>query len=85
MNPTLLPLAAVVVGGDMSAAYDTFVAGMRETLYARATAAATKDLVVLPATHGDRAGLVGCAALALDHVLAPATIDAMLGSPPGRS
>jgi predicted NBD/HSP70 family sugar kinase len=81
----LLNPAAVVVGGDMSAAYDTFVAGMRETLYARATAAATKDLVVLPATHGDRAGLVGCAALALDHVLAPATIDAMLGSPPGRS
>jgi len=76
----LLNPAAVVVGGDMSAAYDTFVAGMRETLYARATAAATKDLVVLPATHGDRAGLVGCAFLALDHVLAPATIDALVGT-----
>lgn len=74
----LLNPAAVVVGGDMAAAYDTFVAGMRETLYAGATAAATKDLVVLPATYGDRAGLVGCAALALDHVLAPAAIDAML-------
>jgi predicted NBD/HSP70 family sugar kinase len=76
---------AVVVGGDMAAAYDTFVAGMRETLYAGATAAATKDLHVLPSTHGDRAGLVGCAALALDHVLAPHAIDALLAGTVRRS
>jgi predicted NBD/HSP70 family sugar kinase len=76
---------AVVVGGDMAAAYDTFVAGMRETLYAGATAAATKDLQVLPSTHGDRAGLVGCASLALDHVLAPHAIDALLAGTAPRS
>ena len=81
----LLNPAAVVVGGDMAKAYDTFIAGMRETLYAGATAAATKDLVVVPATHGDRAGLVGCAALALDHVLAPSTVNAMLGRSAPRS
>jgi hypothetical protein len=49
-------------------------------VYARASALATRDLQVLPATHGDRAGVVGCAAMALDRVLSPAAIDARLGS-----
>jgi predicted NBD/HSP70 family sugar kinase len=74
----LLNPQAVVVGGDMAAAYDAFVAGLRESLYANATSLATRELQVLPATHGSRAGLVGCAVLALDHVLDPAAVDAAL-------
>ena len=74
----LLNPAAVVIGGDMAAAFDTYAAGVRESVYARAGAFATRDLQIVPATHGDRAGLVGCAALALDHVLAPAAVDARL-------
>ena len=72
----LLNPATVVLGGDMAAAFDVLAGGVRETLYARASALATRDLRLVPATHGDRAGLVGCAALALDHVLAPAVVDA---------
>lgn len=75
---TLLNPEAVVVGGDMAAAFDTYAAGLRESLYARATALATRDLQVVPSTYGDRAGLVGCAVMALDAALAPAAVDARL-------
>jgi predicted NBD/HSP70 family sugar kinase len=75
---TLLNPHAVVVGGDMSAAFDVYAAGLRESVYARSTALATRDLQVLPSTYGDRAGLVGCAVMALDRALAPAAVDAML-------
>ncbi|MGZ4454824.1 MAG: ROK family protein [Nocardioides sp.] len=74
----LLNPRVVVVGGDMAGAFDLFAAGLRESVYGRAGALATRDLQFLPAVHGDRAGLVGCAALALDHVLAPAAVDARL-------
>jgi predicted NBD/HSP70 family sugar kinase len=69
---------AVVLGGDMAAAFDVYAAGVRESLYARASALATRDLLVLPSTYGERAGLVGCAALALDHVLSPAAVEQRL-------
>mgnify|MGYP003704542881 CR=1 FL=1 len=67
---------AVVLGGDLSAAFDPLASGVKETLYPRTSELATRRLRLLPSTHGDRAGLVGCAALALDHALAPAAVDA---------
>ncbi|MBB6627309.1 ROK family protein [Nocardioides sp. KIGAM211] len=78
----LLNPQAVVVGGDMAAAFDLYVAGVRESVYARAGALATRDLQFLPAAHGDRAGLVGCGALALERVLSPAAVDARLAALP---
>lgn len=78
---TLLNPQAVVLGGDMAAAFDVYAAGVRESLYARATALATRELQVLPSTFGDRAGVVGCAVMALEAALAPVSIDAMLTSP----
>ncbi|MFT4287927.1 ROK family protein [Nocardioides sp.] len=74
----LLNPEAIVVGGDMGVAFEIYTAGVRETVYARSTALATRDLQFLPATHGDSAGLVGCAALAIDHVLSPAAVDTHL-------
>ncbi|TWH00928.1 putative NBD/HSP70 family sugar kinase [Nocardioides sp. J9] len=74
----LLNPRAVVLGGDMAGAYDVYAAGVREAVYAKASALATRELQFLPATYGDRAGLVGCAALALDAVLSPAAVDARL-------
>ena len=76
----LLNPGAVVVGGDMAAAHDIFVAGLRETLYSSATALSTRDLRILPATHGESSGVVGCAAMALEHVLDPAAVTAALSS-----
>lgn len=75
---TLLNPTAVVIGGDMAPAYDTFAAGLRETLYAHATSYATAELAILESTHGEMAGLVGSGLLALEHVLAPAYVDRAL-------
>jgi predicted NBD/HSP70 family sugar kinase len=76
----LLNPAAVVIGGDMAAAFDFYVAGVRESVYRRSAPLATRDLQFLAAAHGDRAGVVGCAALALDHVLSPLAVDARLAA-----
>ena len=74
----LLNPHAVVIGGDLAAAFDVYAAGIRESVYARSSALATRNLRFLPATFGDRAGVVGCAAMALDHALSPAAVDARL-------
>lgn len=71
---------ALVIGGDMAPAYDTFVAGLRETLYADATEVASRDLEILPSTYGAQAGVVGCAQLVLSEVLSPASLDKVLAS-----
>lgn len=74
----LLNPGAIVVAGDMAEAYDIFVAGVRETLYAGTTALGSHDLEIMPATEGDMAGLVGCAQLAVADVLDRASIDRYL-------
>ncbi|MGO4256433.1 ROK family protein [Marmoricola sp. RAF53] len=76
----LLNPEAVVLGGDMSAAYDTFVAGLREGLYAHAAPVATRRLQVLASTHGEQAGVIGCARLALEAILDPVQIDLALSA-----
>jgi predicted NBD/HSP70 family sugar kinase len=74
----LLNPEAVVVGGDLAQAYDIFVAGLRETLYSQASALATRELVIVPVTHGDRSGVVGCAAMAIREILDSAAVDRVL-------
>ncbi|MCA1981495.1 ROK family protein [Nocardioides nematodiphilus] len=75
----LLNPEVVVVGGDMGQAFDLYTAGLRESVYARSTALATRELRFVPSIHGDSSGLVGCAALAIDHILAPGSVDQRLG------
>jgi predicted NBD/HSP70 family sugar kinase len=74
----LLNPAVLVVGGDMAAAYDIFVAGLRETLYRDATALATRVLQVVPSTYGEKAGVIGSAVLVLDTILSADAVDASL-------
>src|SRR6185312_5072208 len=74
----LLNPEALVIDGDMSKAYDIFVAGLRETVYGNATALATRELRILPSTHGDQSGVIGCAAMVLDHVLSARAVGAAL-------
>ena len=74
----LLNPGVVVVGGDMTGAYDLFVAGLREALYGNASALATRVLRVVPAAFGDRAGVLGTAMMVLDQVLRSETIDALV-------
>ncbi len=80
----LLNPAAIVVGGDIAPAFEIYLAGMRESVYAGISAFAATDLTFAPARFGESAGLVGCAALALDNVLRPSAIDRLvdlIGSP----
>ncbi|CAN5604005.1 ROK family transcriptional regulator [soil metagenome] len=79
----LLNHEAVVVGGDLALAYDTFVAGLRETVYSQASALATRELRIVPVTHGDRSGVVGCAAMAIREVLDSTAVDRALATPAG--
>jgi predicted NBD/HSP70 family sugar kinase len=70
--------AVVVLGGDLADAGDSLLAGVREAVYRRSTAVATRALQIVPSSLGERAGLAGCAVLALDRVLAPEAVDATL-------
>src|ERR1700682_607172 len=74
----LLNPEALVIAGDMSKAYDILVAGLRETVYGNATALATRELQILPSTHADQSGVIGSAAMILDHVLSARAVDAAL-------
>ncbi|AOW91625.1 sugar kinase [Rhodococcus sp. WMMA185] len=74
----LLNPEVVIVGGDMAQAYDTLVAGIRETLYGKAISIATQQLQILPWTHGELSGLVGSATMALDNVLSVRAVDQRL-------
>ncbi|BBZ34541.1 ROK family protein [Mycolicibacterium confluentis] len=74
----LLNPAVLVIGGDMTGAYDILVAGLRETLYGNATALATRTLQVVPASFGDRSAAQGSAVLVLDHILSVDAVDATL-------
>jgi predicted NBD/HSP70 family sugar kinase len=74
----LLNPAVLVVGGDMANTYDVLVAGLRETLYGKATALATRVLQVVPSTYGDRSGVVGSATMVLNEILGADAVDASL-------
>ncbi len=76
----LLNPEAVVLGGDLAQVYDIFVAGLRESLYSQASALSTRELAIVPVTHGERAGVVGCAALAIREVLDSHAVDVALAS-----
>lgn len=64
--------------GGFSAVADVYAAGLRETLHANALPVVTRDLELLPSTHGPMAGVVGCAAMALDEVLSTDAVDALV-------
>ncbi|WP_034268616.1 ROK family transcriptional regulator [Haloechinothrix halophila] len=73
LNPGL-----IVVGGDLAHAYEPLVAGMREVIYQRATATATRTLRIEPSEMHARAGIGACATLILDDVLSRHAVDTLL-------
>jgi predicted NBD/HSP70 family sugar kinase len=70
--------SVIVVGGEMADASEPLIAGIRESVYMRSSALATRELRILTSRLGPRAGVVGVTTLALEHVLAPANVDALL-------
>jgi predicted NBD/HSP70 family sugar kinase len=69
---------AIVVGGDMADASEPLLAGIRESVYQRASSLATRELRIVPSRLGPRAGVVGVTTVALEHVLEPSNVDALL-------
>jgi predicted NBD/HSP70 family sugar kinase len=78
--------AVIVVGGDIAEAHTPLLAGVREVIYRRSTALATRGLELVASRLGDRAGVVGAVTTVLDHILATEAIDAVVtATPSGRS
>ncbi|MDA0563471.1 ROK family protein [Streptomonospora sp. S1-112] len=76
----LLNPEVVVLGGLLGGAYDHLVAGVREVVFQRSTALATRQLRIVPNAAGDQAGLRGAAAMVLDRVLAPEAVNAAIAT-----
>ena len=72
-NPEL-----IVLGGAMAEAGEPLLAGIREVIDARGPSLATAHLTIVRSGAGGAAGVIGAAALAADHALSPAGIDAVL-------
>jgi predicted NBD/HSP70 family sugar kinase len=72
--------SVVVIGGDIALAHEQFLAGVREIVYQRSTPLATQHLRITESRLGDRAGVIGAAAMVLDEILSPAAVDAMIAT-----
>ncbi|HWM00870.1 MAG TPA: ROK family protein [Actinophytocola sp.] len=71
----LINPSAIVIGGSLADAGESLLAGIREVVYSRSLPLATEHLSVITARAGERAGVIGAAALAIGHVLSPDAID----------
>jgi glucokinase-like ROK family protein len=68
-NPSL-----IVVGGGVSRAGDAYLATIRQVIYARSTALATRELLVQLSRLGNRAGVIGAASMVLDELFSAAQL-----------
>lgn len=73
LNPSL-----IMIGGDLARAEQQLLAGIREVVYQRSTTLSTTDLTIAVSHLRDRAGVIGAAAMAIDHILTPRAIDEAL-------
>ncbi|MFF0988536.1 ROK family transcriptional regulator [Kocuria nitroreducens] len=72
----LINPSVIVIGGSLAQAGEHLLAGIREVVYRRSLPLATEHLRVAPSVAGHRAGVMGAAVLAIDHVLSPESIEA---------
>ena len=76
----MLNPAVVVIGGDMAAAGEPLLAGIREAVYRRSLPLATGSLRIVPSELGDEAGITGAAVMVIETILAPAAVDALVSA-----
>jgi predicted NBD/HSP70 family sugar kinase len=77
---------AIVIGGDIADAHQHLLAGVREVAIRRSLPMATRDLRMVASRLGDRAGVIGAAIMAIEHILDPDAIDrAVRASVPSSS
>jgi predicted NBD/HSP70 family sugar kinase len=75
---SLLNPDVVVIGGDVVHARERFLLGVRETLLARSQPLATARLAIAPSALGDRAGIMGAAAMVADVIFGSVAVDAKI-------
>ena len=73
LNPS-----TVVLGGDIANAHEHLLAHVREVVYTRSLALATRSLDIVLSELGNRAGILGGAYLAIEHRLQPDALDRQL-------
>ena len=61
--------SVIVVGGDVADAQEQLLAGIREVVYRRSLPLATRHLRIVRSPLADRAGVIGAAAMVIEHVL----------------
>jgi predicted NBD/HSP70 family sugar kinase len=76
----LLNPSVIVIGGLVAEAGEQLLAGIREVVYRRSLPLATQHLRVVGSRTGGRSGVLGAAAMAAQHVLSPAAVDAGIGA-----
>lgn len=74
----LLNPSTLIIGGSVADAGEHFLAGIRENVYRRSTPLATHALTISRSTAGERAGVVGAAAMCIDHLLSPDAVERWL-------
>jgi len=72
----LINPSVVVIGGVLADAGEHLLAGIREVVYQRSLPLATEQLQLVSSSAGERAGVLGAAALAIGHALSPDSIEA---------
>ncbi len=75
VNPSV-----VVIGGQVAQAGEHLLAGIREVVYTRSLPLATEHLRIIPSRAGTEAGVLGAVAMAVEHTLSPASIEAASGT-----
>ena len=78
----LLNPSTIVIGGDVAEAGEHLIAGIREVVYRRSTALSTSDLRITSSSLGDRAGITGAAAMAIERLVSPSYINEVLEREP---
>jgi predicted NBD/HSP70 family sugar kinase len=75
VNPELL-----IVSGGLARTGDHLLAGMREVVYRDAQYRSTRGLRIIEGRLGERAGVLGAAAMVADRVFSPDVVDARIAS-----
>lgn len=70
--------SVIVIGGALAQAGDHLLAGVREVIYQRSLPLATEHLSIVSSMAGESAGVVGAAAMVIEHCLSPAHVDALV-------
>jgi hypothetical protein len=58
-----------VIGGDLARAEQQLFAGLREVIYKRSLPLATRHFRIVSSQLDDRAGVIGCAVMVINHTL----------------